>query len=433
MANPKSLVFALHSQWDVIERLVLLARELPAFAPEQVLNVIGGLAPQKAHDACAATLRQLVASDLLQVLPRGSELQLNPLVLEFVRGLTREHELGLAAVLRARIDAIRSASGRLTVAVQSRDLDQQRQVAIHLAELLRQIGQQLDQDRHALLELAERAKAQDANLPIGRRYREVLTAYDDYVAPMAEMMDSGPAGTFYRHLEAVEHALDQAVETLSAQGSLYTQRLAMRQVAFQAKELRRLGREVLKQCSDTLLPLREEIRQHNALSAVISGLLGQVRKRGLGATLAAAQLPRWRRDMPRRVGVGSEVLRIMAAALCYQPAALPFPDDAATAAPVALDAIDEPALRRELHRALPVANLLAWLHQRYPRARDDTLLRLYHGLLECPDWRVEPADTTVQQPLTRVRVTHYPHALSAANLEGSTSMEGGTTPQVAAP
>ena len=33
------------------------------------------------------------------------------------------------------------------------------------------------------------------------------------------------------------------------------------QAAFQAKELRKLGREVLKQCSDTLLPLREELRQ----------------------------------------------------------------------------------------------------------------------------------------------------------------------------
>ena len=52
-----------------------------------------------------------------------------------------------------------------------------------------------------------------------------------------------------------------------------------------------LGREVLKQCSDTLLPLREEIRQHNTLSGAISGLLGQIRKRGLTATLRSRGLP----------------------------------------------------------------------------------------------------------------------------------------------
>ncbi len=168
------------------------------------------------------------------------------------------------------MEAVKNATAKLNESLQARDTDHTRLAAGQLAELFRQISQQLDQDRHAILELAERAKSADANLPIGRRYSEVLAAYDDYVAPMAEMMDSGPAGTFYRHLETAEHALDYVVETLTVQGALYTQRLAMRQVAYQAKELRRLGREVHKQCSDTLLPLREEIRQRNAVSSAIS-------------------------------------------------------------------------------------------------------------------------------------------------------------------
>ena len=53
-------------------------------------------------------LRQMVASELLQPLPRGSALQIHPLVLEFVRGLTREHELGLSEVLKARVEAIKA-------------------------------------------------------------------------------------------------------------------------------------------------------------------------------------------------------------------------------------------------------------------------------------------------------------------------------------
>ena len=419
MANPKSLTFALYSHWDVIERLVLLGREFPAFEQDQVIAVIAGSDIQKRREDCEATLRQLVSSDLLQFMPRGTALQIHPLVLEFVRGLTREHELGLSAVLKARIEAIKSASGRLTEGLQTKDSDQLRQAATQLSELFRQISQQLDQDRHAILELAERAKSKDANLPIGRRYSEVLTAYDEYVAPMAEMMDSGPSGTFYRHLESAEHALDHAVETLTIQGSLYTQRMAMRQVAFQAKELRRLGREVLKHCSDTLLPLREEIRQHNVLSSAISIILSQVRKRGLNATLAASELPLWRRDMPRRITVGNEVLAIMVEALNYQPASLSFPgDEDSDAEQVPLDLVDEAALMQELSQALPVANLLAWLHARYPHFSDATVLRLYHALIERRDWIVKPADSTDQQPLNTVRVTHYPHALSIATTEG---------------
>lgn len=424
MANPRSLTKALYDHWDVIENLVLLGREIPAFDAQQVSAVIGRCSPQKTREDCDAALRQLVSSDLLQAMPRGTSVQVHPLVLEFVRGLTREHELGLSAVLKARVDAIKTATERLATGLQNKDSDQLRLAGTQLSELIRQISQQLDQDRHAILELAERAKSKDANLPIGRRYSEVLTAYDDYVEPMAEMMDSGPSGTFYRQLEAAEHGLDHAVETLTIQGALYTQRLAMRQIAFQAKELRRLGREVLKHCSDTLLPLREEIRQHNALSTAICQILGQVRKRGLNATFAGSELPLWRRDMPRRITVGNEVLTIMGEALRYVPASVAFPDDAgADAESVMLDLVDENALLLDLRQALPVPSLLRWLHERYPQLSDAAVLRLYHALVERDDWTVTVSATTDQQSLNAVRVTHHPHALSAVAVQAHGSAQ----------
>ena len=428
MISPRSLIHALHVHWDTIERLVVLGRDFPSFDPAQVIDIIRRHSPGKSLDECEAALRQMASSELLQVMPRGSSLQITPLVLEFVRGLTREHELGLSAVLKARVDAIRSATGKLTEALQMRDSDQLRQAAAQLAELFRQISQQLDQDRHAILELTERAKSKDANLPIGRRYSEVLAAFDDYVAPMAEMMDSGPAGTFYRHQEDAEHALDHAVETLTAQGALYTQRLSMRQVAFQAKELRRLGREVLKHCSDTLLPLRDEIRQHNALSTAISQLLGRVRKRGLHATLGAGDLPVWRRDTPRRVTVGDEVLSIMAQALHFVPATLAFPEERADGTAAPMERVDEAAVLRHLRQDLPVPSLLHWLHQHFSELSDGTLLRLYHQLIERREWDVTAADTPVAQRLNTLRVLHHPHALSRAAAKAATAPTTATSP-----
>lgn len=412
MVSPRSLIHALYVHWDVIESLVVLGRDFPSFDQAQVIEVIARRAPGKGIEECEAAMRQMASNDLLQVMPRGSSLQINPLVLEFVRGLTREHELGLSAVLKARVDAIKGATSKLTEGLQVRDSDQLRQAAAQLAELFRQISQQLDQDRHAILELTERAKSKDANLPIGRRYSEVLAAFDDYVAPMAEMMDSGPSGTFYRHLEDAEHALDHALETLTIQGALYTQRLSMRQVAFQAKELRRLGREVLKHCSDTLLPLREEIRQHNVLSTAISQLLSRVRKRGLNSTLSASDLPLWRRDMPRRVTVGDEVLTVMGEALNFQPATVVFPEDRIESDTVALELVDESAIVRTLRQDLPIDDLLFWLHEHFPDLTDATVLRLYHALIERKEWEVTPADIAGAQRLNTVRVIHYPHALT---------------------
>jgi hypothetical protein len=420
LINPRSLIHALHQHWDTIESLVLLGRDFPSFEPSHVIEVIARRSPKKTNDECEAILRQLVTAELLQVMPRGSALQIQPLVLEFARGLTREHELGLSAVLKARVDAIKSATHKLSEGLQLRDTDQLRQSAAQLAELFRQIGQQLDQDRHAILELAERAKSKDANLPIGRRYSEVLTAYDEYVAPMAEMMDSGPSGTFYRHLEEAEHALDHGVETLTIQGALYTQRLSMRQVAFQAKELRRLGREVLKHCSDTLLPLREEIRQHNALSTSISQLLGRIRKRGLNATLKPSDLPLWRRDMARRVSVGDEVLTLMAEALHFKPASFAFPEDRAEVDPLVLELIDESSFLEILRQDLPIPNLLAWLSQHLADVSDATLLRLYHSLIERKEWEVTAADYSSPQVLKKLRIIHHAHSLVRPSLENAT-------------
>ncbi len=414
LVSPRSLVHALYLHWDTLESLVVLGRDFPSFDQAQLIEVIARRAPGKSLEECEAVMRQMVSSDLLQVMARGVSLQINPLVLEFVRGLTREHELGLSAVLKARVDGIKHATSRLIEGLQAGNSDQLKQAAAQLAELFRQISQQLEQDRHAILELAERAKSKDANLPIGRRYSEVLAAFDNYVAPMAEMMDSGPSGTFYRHLEDAERALDHAVETLALQGALYTQRLSMRQVAFQAKELRRLGREVLKHCSDTLLPLREEIRQHNTLSTAISQLLGRVRKRGLNSTLGAAELPLWKRDMPRRVTVGGEVLAIMGEALSFEPAIVAFPEDREDPDAVPMELVDESAVLRLLRQDAPVNDLLHWLHEHFPELADSTVLRLYHMLIERDEWEVTAADTPQIQNLSTVRVTHHPHALKFA-------------------
>lgn len=418
MFNPRSLVFALHTHWDTVEVLVRLSREFAVLTSDQVLGCIGKVAPQLDAEAQAAVLRALANADILQTLPRSSDLQLNAYVLEFVRGLTREHELGLTAVLQARVEAIREATEGLNEGMGRIDMDRVRWSANQLAELFRQISLQLDQDRHALFELAESAKSADSAMPIAQRYRRVLEAFDQYVEPMNQMMDSGPQGTFYRHLEDAERALDLAFEQLSIQGALYSHRLQLRQVAHQAKELRRFGRLVAQQCADTLLPLREEVRQHNALTSAISRLLGQVRKRGLRRTLArpseGAALPLWRNERGFRLQLGDEVRAVMAAVRHYAPQSVAFPQDEPVAPEQLLEQVDEAGIRAHLARSLPLDNLLDWLRAHYPHLQDATLLRLFHDLQHEPRWSVEPADEMARTDLQTIRILHHPHRVTVA-------------------
>lgn len=200
MVNPRSLVQALYLHWQVVEWLTQRSREVPVFEPAQVLAIMGKVDASKTLDEREAALRALISAEILLLLPRDNLLQLNGHVVEFVRGLTREHELGLSAVLQARVQGVRDATASLNVALEQRDLDALRQASALLADLFRQISLQLDQDRHAILEIAEKAKSNDRQMSASRRYRQVLQAYDEYVEPMAAMMDSGPSGTFYRYL-----------------------------------------------------------------------------------------------------------------------------------------------------------------------------------------------------------------------------------------
>jgi len=126
MFNPRSLVFALYTHWDTVEVLVRLSREFTVFTSDQALAAIAKVAPQLDAEGQGAVLRSLLNADVLQVLARSSDLQLNAYVLEFVRGLTREHELGLAAVLQARVTAIREATEGLNEGMAAGEMDRVR-------------------------------------------------------------------------------------------------------------------------------------------------------------------------------------------------------------------------------------------------------------------------------------------------------------------
>ena len=415
MAAPRTLIFNLHKYWGVIESLARASRETQSFTREQVLGAIDNHHPGITQAEREGILRTLCQSDLLTIPARTEVFELNSLVLDFVRGLTREHELGLSAVLKARIEAVREATSSLNEGIAAADTELMRAGAAKLNELFTRISQQLEQDRHAIVEIGEQARAADTALPLAKRYRTVLEAYDQYVEPMNEMMDTGPEGIFYPYLEAAEQALDQASEQLNVVGALYTHRLQLRQVGYRAKELRRMGRVVAQKCAETLLPLREEARQHNNLSAAVSTLLGQVRKKGLGRAIKRhtprSELPVWKVERQPRVSVGDEVKTIMAEARDYEPVHKRFPEELEDSASVIDEWVDEPALRARLAADLPVADLMRWLRRHYDQLPDAVVLRLYHDLIKETHWQVQQADTPGATDLSRVRVHYYPHGL----------------------
>ncbi|WP_217511034.1 hypothetical protein [Vibrio metschnikovii] len=427
MVAPKSLIYQLHRHWEVAEQLTRLSREFPAFELrilEQVINQY----KNKETDS-NAVLASLINADILQPISRSSDYQLNTLVMDFVRGLTQEHELGLSAVLKARVEAIKNATSQVLKGLEESDNDLLRAGANQLSELTRKIAQQLIQDKQAIFDIAEVAKSADTNVPIERRYREVLEVYDEYVEPMNEMMDSGLGGSFYPLLEKAEEALDKAVDTLAIRGSLYQQRLAMRQIAYQVKDLRYQGRIIAQQCADTLLPLRDEARLHNQLSAVISKQISQVRKKGLARGLNTIDLPIWKTSRTSKIQIGNEVRQLMAEFLDFEPSSILFPDEESLPDNFLVNWIDEERLRKQLIEALPVENLMTWLSENYGDLPDTELLRLYHELVRDSQWQSLLGQSSCTTVLSRVTVTYHPHQITALKRSISTKDSGNANQQ----
>jgi hypothetical protein len=218
-------------------------------------------------------------------------------------------------------------------------------------------------------------------------------------------------------LEDAERSLDLAFEQLSVQGGLYSHRLQLRQVAHQAKELRRFGRLIAQQCADTVLPLREEMRQHNALTSAVSMLLGQVRKRGLRRALSCptgdTALPVWRNERGFRLQLGDEVRAVMAAARQYQPQSVAFPQDEPGNAPPLLEHVDEAAIRAHL-RTQPAGGEPARLAATPITAicRTPPCCGSFHELQHDSAWLVEACEQPEKTTLQTIRILHHPHRVS---------------------
>ncbi|MGD0959179.1 MAG: hypothetical protein ABSB19_05165 [Methylomonas sp.] len=411
MINPRSLIRAIEKHWEAIECIVVLGHEQIAYEHDELLALFGKVYVQETAEQHLERLQQLVNTELLIEMSHSNTLQLNENVRQFIGSLLHEHELGLSEILKARIKDIKTVFEQLHQALQDRDIAALQRCAVRIDNQLRQILQQLEQDTHAIQAIAERAKSADERMPLARRYREVLEAYDRYILPMTELMDTGAGGSFYPLLEEAEKVLESIGQQLAIQGGLYSHQLMLRQVGFRVKDLRQNGRIALKQCTNTLMPLREEIRRHNLLSAAIGKLLGEVRKKGLTRTLPIQKLPVWRKERPVLVAIGPAILTLMEQVRGYEAKTVEFPEAIETEMFIAVERIDEDGIREHLYQSLPVSDLLAWLVQHYGHYQDISLIKLYHRFIRLADLTAQPNVQETLVTLKQIAVRLHSHSL----------------------
>lgn len=402
MTNPRSLIRALDKHWEIIEQLVLKTKEQLIWEQNTISLLLKQTYVSESAEQHQDRLQQLINADILIVLPRSSEFELNGMVQSFVNQLLNEHELSSPTLITAHISDIKLALQDLQEAMQNKDMEKLQRGVRAINNKINDISKRMEGDKHAIADIAERAKTADNQMPLSRRYQEVLETYDRYILPMTELMDTGASGSFYPLLETTEAVLDKITEQLSIQGALISDLRSLRYLNFTIKDLRRNGREILKYCTNTLMPLREEYRRHNQLSTAVAKLLGEVRKRGLKHTFSDTKLPLWRREQNRRITIDESLLTFWAAARGYTPQIVIFPDIIEDQQTIRQEWLDEQAIEQHLINSLPIPDLMLWLLENYSHYQDATLIKLYHRLCRLPI-----INAINQNEITRRELKHY--------------------------
>ncbi len=410
LVPPRSLIGTLHRHWEVIERLIIQGSHLSVLTHEMIISAVKQAFPEDSPDRQNHRLDELEKNGILEQVPRSSDMQLNEIVRQFASSLLHEHTLGLSDVMQARMSKLKESYSELLAASDTLDFGEVQRFAVQIDSELRKIIQQLKQDRHAIADIAQRAKSANVQLSIERRYREVLEAWDQYVDPMTELMDTGAKGEFYFLLEKMSLGLDSVIEQLILHGGLHSHRVILLGVGYRVKELRKLGRDMISQCTEELMPLREELRKHNRLATAISRLVGDVRKRGAKKTFNHDALPLWRGDRGFKLIVGDDIKDLLSAAKNYKPRTVTFPDKDEEVESFTFEPVDEQTVLNHLLSDLPVDNLLTWLNQQY-EYDDLVLIRLYHRLIQRKEVRSELQQKRLVMGMKRLRISLHPHRI----------------------
>lgn len=415
VVRPKYLLALMRDHWSFLQRLTLAAQESPLFDLPELDRWAALEMADRSPTERMAVLEEMRRKGVLQEFPRSSDLQLHPAVQSFIEAMTHEFQLGPVGVIKAYVEGLEEATTRINTAVAAGQFNQVvLEATMRLQMLCRNIRANVDNDYLAILNLVEQAKGSDANIPSSVRYERVLDAYDRYILPMTDLIRPGPSGQFDRYILAAEQSLDLAERALERAGVSPRLQRDVRNVALMLKDLPGHTRDRVNHAVSILMPLREQIRRHSAMSTAVVRILSVVRKRGAAAALPVSMMPDFSRSKVRLVNLGLPLLKTLGQIRDYNPAKAEFPSMGALQTAVHLDAVTQNQVHAAFQAANPskIPDVLLWVHDTFPELDDTRCLGLYHWLLTHADWEATPSGPWVELALSGVDVGYHPHQLT---------------------
>ncbi|WP_115719704.1 hypothetical protein [Gallaecimonas mangrovi] len=374
MHHPSKIIRLLAEHWLIFEKVV----ERFGFSPfsfQDLQGIFRQQNPDWGHEKLFKEAEKLLSLDLVLPLPKSSLLEMNGAVFEFVQYLVKEHQLGLAGEIEAQLEEVGRLSAKLEESLESLDGEDSRRYLRRIDNLVRKVAGQFKDNEGAIYRLAETAKTQ-TGLSLNHRYQLVLDAFDDYIEPMVDMLDTN--GRFAQALDALAVNLHYQHRRLEKSGHLFEVRNGLLLLRTRILVLFNEGRESLRRASDLLLPLRQELRKNTLIAKAASTLLGEVRKKGLERALTA--MPVIASDNQRRaLASQSQLLAYLGEIADYKEEEVVLPDDDDIAPPSHLH-LPDPQQVQHAFNASKQPSAIHWLLESYPELAADELLHLYQHI-----------------------------------------------------
>ena len=399
MLSARKILKCLDEYWPVLEALARTS-QLQSFSFQDVQSLFQRHYPGLASEQIFREAQKLLQLEVLIPQAKSSQLELNRAVLEFIQYLTQEHLLGTVGDIQSRIEELNRLKNRLATAAKQKDVAEMRRFTRLMDERVREVVKHFRKNEMAILHLVEKAKADDSQLALQRRYAAVMEAFDEYIEPVLQMIDI--AGPFQKHIDELEQTLSDLIHWIEDTGFLANDKEPLIQLRTRLLDMNQIGRESLSRSTDVLMPLREEMRKNTLISRNASLVLATMRKRGLEPLMAELALKFSSDHQKFSLGSANQITSYVAELVDYQDENYQLPEQIDQSIP---DNIRVPELRDVLNSARQQrsnTDLSKWLANSYPQLPVDELLFLYQELSRSPSLNLQH-----QEQLSTLEVNGY--------------------------
>lgn len=411
--EPKAYLNLLSREWNLLVELFEACKNGPVDLGSAI-QIID--AHKNADMDSQALFDRLVNTGILgQPLSGETLYQLGSLVETIISQLLQEHRLGLSESIQVHIRHLDELSQRLVQASSDYDPDAIASSTKKIWQMTQDIKQQVHNNLQAIRHIVAQAKSQATNKPLRQRYADVIDAWDQYIAPMGEMVE--PHSAFDAIIDSAIARMGIAVTKLESAGALMSETDNVRSADKMLHDMRWHILGTFQVARDVLKPLYEVARLNSRVTRGAAMILDDLQKGRVRKVESYAPLPLFRRTRNALLAPNSTLLAYYFGVRDVEERPSPT-----ITAPRAEDRVqrhitpplNKHAVLRQLKKDLPVDDMLEWAITHYPDYPTSKVLDIVLHTFNQPELdtqhgarkRYETMTHRIEGPIIRVEHTH---------------------------